>query len=104
MRVSFNFGLKPVCFIRASVHKLFQLERSIAVGIHPIRAIINRISLLIYFTSGNKLSLTGPFIRTSKNDMRVDSNKTNPIIFINESSELYLPKESIEPQIKNKIR
>ena len=46
------------------------------------------LSLLIYFTSGNKLSLTGPFIRTSKNAIKVDSNKTNPIIFINESSDL----------------
>ena len=33
---------------------------------------------------------------------RVDSNKKNPIIFINESSELYLPKR-IEPQTKNKL-
>ena len=41
---------------------------------------------------------------TSKNAMKVDSNKTNPIIFINESSELYLPNESIKPQTKNKTR
>ena len=97
-------GLKFVCLILSKVHRLFQELRSTAVGIHPIRAIINKISLLIYFTLGNKLSLTGPFMITSKNAMRVDSNKTNPIIFINESSELYLPNVSIEPQTKNKAR
>ena len=35
--------------------------------------------------------------------LKVDISKTNPIIFIKESSELYFPNASMEPQIKNKI-
>ena len=52
--------------------------------------------------SGNRFSLYDPFISTRKKATRVDNNKINPMILINESNELYLPRVSIVPHIRNK--
>ena len=90
--------------MRSSVHRLFQELKSTAVGIQPIKAIINRISVFIKSIFGKRLWLTGPLNKTNINAMKVDNNKIEPITLINESKILYFPIVSIKPQIRNNIR
>ena len=103
LNVSFNVGRYPVCLILSIVQRLFQVLKSTAVGIHPIKATINIILPLDVRLGASKPSEVplGPFTKAKKNASSVDKSKTLPIIFTNESKMLYLPKINIPVQIVN---
>ena len=85
-------GRKPVCLILAIVHKLFQLERSIAVGIQPIKAIKKKIPESFHKSRGKKFSFcsTGPLIKAKTNAVIVEIIRTNPIILIMDEATAFM--------------
>ena len=87
------------------VHKLFQLERSIAVGIQPINAIKKNIPESSHNSRGRKFSdcSTGPLTNAKMNATAVEIINTNPIILIIPSSVPNFPTHKINPQTANKI-
>ena len=94
---TFNFSI---------VQMLFHVERSTAVGIHPIKAIINKMLFLSLRTGLIKLSeiSVGPFITQTINADKVLKSKIDDINLIMSSNNTYLPKKRIKKQtINNKI-
>ena len=83
---TFNFSIVQI---------LFHVERSTAVGIHPINAIINKMLFLSLITGLIKLSETsvGPFITQTINADKVLKSKIDDINLIMSSKMTYLPKK-----------
>ena len=83
---TFNFSIVQI---------LFHVERSTAVGIHPIKAIINKMLFLSLRTGLIKLSeiSVGPFITQTINADKVLKSKTDDINLIMSSNNTYLPKK-----------
>ena len=52
---------------------------------------------------GKIFSLIGPLNNTRINEISVEISNVNPIILIRESSELYFPKDKIDPQMQKII-
>ena len=79
--------------ILSKVQRLFQLERSIAQGIHPIRAIIKgKVFESKRLKSSIKRELEeGPFNKTKIKEAIVEKSKIIAITFIILSNKLYLP-------------
>ena len=79
----------------------FHVERSTAVGIHPIKAMMKNTLLLsnsIGSTNCSQLTI-GPCQRVIKKAIKVDTNKTAPINLIRLSNKLNLPLNKITIQI-----
>ena len=81
------------------VHKLFQLLKSTAVGIHPMSGIKNAIALDSMLKSSNEIfGLTGPLKIHSIKAASVEMRSTIPMILINPSRILNRPMMSRLPQ------
>ena len=91
---TFNFSIVQI---------LFHVERSTAVGIHPIKAIINKMLFLSLRTGLIKLSETsvGPFTTQTINADKVLKSKIDDINLIMSSKMTYLPKKRIKKQTTN---
>ena len=84
-KVSFKLGWYFVDWIFSTVQRLFQVLKSTAVGIHPIRGIIKNSASFFNEKYSEKLIplSTGPLKIQSIKAITVENNNTRPMTFIN---------------------